>query len=81
LGGNKIDVSLARKTPPTTSTAAQIRSLRRELRELERVVREQATIVQRNRRDHELTFQRMAQLQAELDEIKRAWLKLSARRN
>lgn len=71
---------LARKTTTAPSSAAQLRSLRRELRELARTVNEQAIVVQRNRRDHELTFKRMAQLQAELDDIKRAWTKLSTRR-
>jgi hypothetical protein len=80
LGGNKIDVFLPRKTPTTTSTAAQLRLLRRDLRELKRLVHEQASAIQRNRRDHELTFQRMAQLQAEVDEIKCAWAKLTTRR-
>jgi hypothetical protein len=71
---------LARKTSNPPSAAVQLRSLRRELRELARTVNEQAIVVQRNRRDHELTFKRMAQLQAELDDIKRAWTKLSTRR-
>jgi hypothetical protein len=38
----------------------------------------QVVEIQRNRRDHELVFARMAQLQAELDDLKRACASLSA---
>ena len=61
-----------------TTSSADVEAVRRELRELAALVGTQIGEIQRNRRDHELVFARMAQLQAEFDDMKRAWSALSA---
>ena len=69
----------ARRPPPKRSTAsAAVEAVRQELRELAALVAAQIVQIQRNRRDHELVFARMAQLQAELDDVKRACSSVSA---
>ena len=61
-----------------TGGSADVEAVRQELRELAALLDAQIAEIQRNRRDHELVFARMAQLQAELDDLKRACALLSA---
>ena len=61
-----------------TGGSADVEAVRQELRELAALLDAQMAEIQRNRRDHELVFARMAQLQAELDDLKRACASLSA---
>jgi hypothetical protein len=70
----------ARRPPRkrVTPGSADVEAVRQELRELTALVNAQDGEIQRNRRDHELVFARMAQLQAEFDDMKRAWSSLSA---
>ena len=61
-----------RKTAPQTATRSELAKLRHEVRQLAATMADYAEQIERNRRDHEVAFARMAQLQAELDAIKRA---------
>jgi len=61
-----------------TKERADAEALRQELRDLAALLRTQIVEIQRNRRDHEVVFARMAQLQAELDDLKRACSSLAA---
>ena len=63
-----------------TASSADLEAVRRELRELAALLGTQIGEIQRNRRDHELVFARMAQLQAELDDLKRTWSSVTAAR-
>jgi hypothetical protein len=66
----------ASKRGSTASAGAE--TVRQELRELAALLDAQIAEIQRNRRDHELVFARMAQLQAEFDDLKRAMAALSS---
>jgi hypothetical protein len=61
-----------------TTSSADVEAVRHELGELAALLSAQIVEIQRNRRDHELVFARMAQLQAELDDLKRAWSSVAA---
>jgi hypothetical protein len=78
-GAVPLEKKSARRPPGKrdTTASAEVKQVRQELRELAALLDAQVVEIQRNRRDHELVFARMAQLQAELDDLKRAWASLS----
>ena len=62
--------------PPRRRSTARVDVTRAEFNELIRILHERAEILEGMRRTLEVQFQRMAQIQAELDEVKRAWARM-----
>jgi hypothetical protein len=70
-----------RKTPPRIATAPRLRPLSRaavtraEYNNIIAVLNQRGEIINDLRRELEVQFKRMAQMQSELDEVRRAWTK------
>jgi hypothetical protein len=73
----------APKTPPRIAKAARIRQsslsrtdvTRAEYNNIIEVLNQRGEIINGLRRELEVQFKRMAQMQSELDEVRRAWVK------
>jgi hypothetical protein len=59
------------KTRP--AAAGQLNTLQRQFQILKRVVAQQSALIERSRHEHAVTFERMSQIQGEVDALRRAW--------